>query len=808
MKLKHVFFSSLLLSVGFTACTNEDFTEANIPANAENAISLGEGFVITGAKYTENPATKSLFEVVDGALMPYWEEDDVIGAAWYNYIKEGSINADGLVNESGCAKANTNFAFASNTDFHYLEQVGDKYKARFRANTNVMAGAYVVYYPFDESVTTVSNQITVKRGFPIDINLASGHEFDAINENMFSYGEAAFIPGGRQTSYFKTRQVPVVYRLKFGASNLNIVGLGSSLTIDKIIMEAENAAGKSVLATAGNITPANDGELTADDYNNYIAYVNGENKDGKLPMATYKSDEESVVGHYTINVLGGDQTAYQIHKLDEATEGSFIFSALPFTEPATKITFKIILDNGIILSKLIDAERDAAMLKVFNDANQSKDAEKDAKLVQENIFVNTQTVDNTIYTIEQFKAQWETALTSTEETTLTIADPILLENTTLEIPEKSKANIIIASEDNATLTVKAIDLKGGKLSFVNGDVVVAGDINTNGDAELKITDGALTAKNLNIGGKATLVIAEMESLYAQASSVITLTLPDEAEKSGEITVNEGAELDLKGGALSSIVNLGGNLSVSGDVENTGSFEGAITTTGTGKFMNKKGATATFTSTTKAVISNEAGATVNIDKNATLTLSNGSSNAGTINVKEGKLQLPATANFTQEDDARIYVEENGIVAGATSTTQITKGWVVLNHQDATVSKVSNNIAFSVKEVADFKNVGSYYAFVDADLEISENCQYLGNTYINANQTFSNGAVLSGNNHMYINGDVTFSGEGTLKVDGNAYLYIYGSLTIGKDISLNIAHMTKTDFLKINAADPTKVQATLD
>lgn len=390
---------------------------------------------------------------------------------------------------------------------------------------------------------------------------------------------------------------------------------------------------------------------------------------------------------------------------------------------------------------------------------------------------------------------------------MTIADPIVLENSTLEIPAMSKANITIASEDNATLTVKAIDLKGGTLSFKNGDVVVAGDINTNGDAELNITDGALTAKNLNIGGKATLVIAEMESLYAQASAVIDLTLPADAEKSGEITVNKGGVLNLKGGALSSIVNLGGTLSVDATVYNTGSFEGAIT--GTGKFVNKKGATATFTSTTKAVISNEAGATVNIDKNATLTLSNGSSNAGTINVKEGKLQLPATANFTQEDDARIYVEENGIVAGATSTTQITKGWVVLNHQDATVSKVSNNIAFSVKEVADFKNVGSYYAFVDADLEISENCQYLGNTYINANQTFSNGAVLSGNNHnMYINGDVTFSGEGTLKVDGNAYLYIYGSLTIGKDISLNIAHMTKTDFLKINAADPTKVQATLD
>lgn len=379
MKLKHVFFSSLLLSVGFTACTNEDFTEANIPANAENAISLGEGFVITGAKYTENPATKSLFEVVNGELKPYWEETDVIGAAWYNYIKEGSINADGLVENGGCDEANPSFAFASNTDFHYLEQVGDKYTARFRANTNVMAGAYVVYYPFDENVTTVSNEITVKREFPIDINLASGHEFDAINKAMFSYGEAAFIPGGRQTSYFKTRQVPVVYRLKFGASNLNIVGLGNALTIDKIIMEATDGTG-SVLATVGAITPNKN--LTAADYNSYIAYVNGDEDGKELPKASYASkDDATVAGHYTINVLGGDQTAYQIHKLDEATEGSFIFSALPFTKEATKITFKVILDNGVILSKEIT---DAATLKVFNDAN-AFDAEDAEKLVQEDI---------------------------------------------------------------------------------------------------------------------------------------------------------------------------------------------------------------------------------------------------------------------------------------------------------------------------------------------------------------------------------------------------------------------------------------
>ena len=50
MKLKYVLLSGLFMSVGFAACTNDDFTEVQTPAvNTEDAISLGEGYTITVA---------------------------------------------------------------------------------------------------------------------------------------------------------------------------------------------------------------------------------------------------------------------------------------------------------------------------------------------------------------------------------------------------------------------------------------------------------------------------------------------------------------------------------------------------------------------------------------------------------------------------------------------------------------------------------------------------------------------------------------------------------------------------------------
>ena len=215
MKFKHVLFSSLFLSAALVACTNDEFAEMQAPAvDTADAISLGEGFTISGAKVAMNPATKSFFEEGANGIEFNWEEDDILGAAWFNAIKEGGIQ-NGYVREGYTKAANSDGNFAWNVDFHLDRFVGeDQGSAYFTAYTNVSAGAFVMYSPWDENISAEFGAIPVELKFPYTVNLAEGHEYDAVNENMFSYGVAAFVPGGRQTDKFSLNQVPVLYGLR------------------------------------------------------------------------------------------------------------------------------------------------------------------------------------------------------------------------------------------------------------------------------------------------------------------------------------------------------------------------------------------------------------------------------------------------------------------------------------------------------------------------------------------------------------------------------------------------------------------
>ena len=809
------------MTVGFAACTNDDFTEVQNPSvSAENALSLGEGYTITATKAATDPATKSIFEVADGALMPYWETTDVIGAAWYGLLGEDDIK-DGTVDATKYItpiKPNATYDFASNTGFSYLEQVGDKYHARFKATNNVMAGAYVLYFPFDQSIKTASNAITVERNFEnVTYNCAEGKEFEGINDRMFSYGEAAFM-GGVETGNFTLRQVPVIFRLNFGAENLQLV-TGQKLTIDRVILEAYNTATvtdatrttASVLATKGTVTAPD--APTAAEYNSYLAYLAGD-EDGKpLPVAKYESDKNSTVGHYTIVVEGGDNADYQIDGLNKATEGSIIFSALPFTEEAKLVIVKIVTDQGIVLSKQYTKDAD---LKVFNAATE------EGALVKTTVMVDTQTQDNTIYTVGQFNTQWEAALKAGKGT-LTIADPILLEDVTLT-SETANANITIQSEDNATLSIAGINMQKGTLN-ITSDVKIGGDIVTTGDSELNIT-GKVSAKNITLSGDAAInEVTEMTSLTIGQSGVVTLTLPADAKKVGKITINQGGQLTLNGGAINGYENNGGKLTLAGAVTNYGEFEGAVTTGTNGKFINAKGATATFnvpTNMDKVAFENAQGAIINIEMPAEyVTTGTGNvaesrfaldgTNNGVINVKKGVLTENASGELVISGTGVVYVEKEGDVALYDESG--VSGWIVLNDKEAGYTAESttplNYGAYSVKKVADLANVATLNAagiknvFIDADLKITTDTSVAeGNVYVNASQSL--GADFTTPGHTYFVGNVTLSGEGTFAASGantSGNLYVNGTLTLGDKVILTYQNMPNaTDMSKIKASKP--------
>ena len=558
MRLKHVLFSSLFLSAAFVACTNEELIDVQTPSvDVADAISLGEGFTISGAKVAVEPGTKSFFEEEATGINTYWEETDILGAAWYSAVN--TIRPDGYVADNGVEKANAAHNFAWNADFNFKEFAGsDKSSAYFEAKTNLSAGAYVVYYPWNENVAQVFDAIPVTLKFPYTVNLAEGHEYDAVSDNMFSYGVAAFVPGGRQTDKFYTKQVPVLYGLRLGADHLKLVDLDDMQTIDKIVIEAYKETSpnvfETVLTTAGKVTPP--ATTTAKNYNDYIDFIaagTGSWDKNPLPKATYESLKDDIYGnkaavnHYTIDLANSNQSKYQISTVKDQLTDLIIFSSLPTMGEATKLVVKVVTTEGLNLTKTFDknhgtTEEKAAAAEVLAKFNAAQD---EGAMVQLDVFVDTQSDDEIIYTADQFKTQWAEAIASDEAKTLTVADPVILEDIVLENTNPD-ANVTIKLDDtevNAALTLKGINIERGALTIKDCPVIVDGDINSS--ANLNI-NGTVTAKNIILNSNSNKMnVAAMESLEVRESGKVTLVLPTAAYLAGgigNITVFNGGQL--------------------------------------------------------------------------------------------------------------------------------------------------------------------------------------------------------------------------------------------------------------------------
>lgn len=835
MRFKHVLFSSLFLSAALVACTNDEFAEVQMPSvNTEDAIALGEGVTISGVKATWGADTKAEF---DKDLIPYWEKTDKVGAAWYNMVTE--FNPDGTVAKAAPVKyTGVDANVYSNHPFNWLEEVGNQYGAIFQANTNVMAGAYVLYFPYDETWTQVAEYIPVNLDFPYTINCAEGHEFDAISDNMFSYDEIALVPGGTQTKEFKLHQVPVLYQVQFAADDVLNGQLVPNLTIKKIIMEAYDDNGKSILTTTGKIEP-NTKELTKEDYNNYIQNW----RENPLPAATYTSTDEGKVDHYTIDVANSDQEAYQIDIYNPDDNSGvtepFYFSALPFIngQAAAKVVFKVVTSTGTetkVFKKTYTKKTDAAWLngtinKPVSEVTTVAGA-TEGQVIKLGVILDTTEEDNVIYTADQFKAAWEAIDQQDPNTwTLQIGDPINMEDYDLTLKENVNAQIVRRTDnqdldDDYVLTFKSINLNTANLTIAEGiNVKVAGDITTTGDAGLTIA-GTVAAKNISIEGDASLVLDEMQSLYVAASGVVAATLPTVADKSGSIFVNQVSsgrkgQLTLIGGDgtntygyISSLTN-NGTVTLQKHIVNVGSIRHGVTGVlnyGTGTdaptLINKAGASMSLNqpSNSVAIAFENEGATadkaagvmnINIpyeyksgnEDLSVLRLSG--TNYGVINVNGGCLSDMQVNGLKQKGaDARIFVAEKGTFYPYEPTAGQFEGWVVKQHQNAKVENITK-WALSVKKVEDLNVSGVNYQFIDAPLTIDGSAvTFKTNTYVNANLTLT-GNVSMGNHLTILGDDVEFINANpdhetvTFSVTGNGKVYVPGHLTLGEGVKLS-------------------------
>ena len=793
MKLKYVLLSGLFMSVGFAACTNDDFTEAVAPVNTEDAISLGEGYTITVAK--GNADTRAYMEDLQTAV---WEETDTLGAAWYDMITDITANPDGtltITNEP--TKANSVNVYSTVRQFKWNSWAGDsKTAAVFKTGEDINAGAYMLYYPYSKGeLSNTKTSLGVNLPAEQDMDCTTGNELKGVSKNIFAYAPVAFLEGGAQaTENFTLNQLTNVLALQFKIEDQTLLGLLEKVNIAKVVIEAKDASG-SVLTSEGSISVPT-----------VVSYQN-EN----YGEATFSSEETA--DQIILNVAGASND-YAIDKLGEdGMTKAFYISLLPFKAKATSFTVRILTDKDVVLKK------EYAAGDVL-DAINAQAYDKEGQLIKLNVTLEDLDDTKEIYVASQFKTQWEAALKSDKATTLNVKSELDLSDYDLNI-NAAAGDITITG---APVTVKSLTSDANTKLIIDNELTVEGDVNVGPHAAV-VSTGANGV--LNVEGKmdvtgttGALTVGSVAELETALSGVITLNGATDG-KSTLGNVNNAGSLTLGNTiaiAKDKTLTNTGTLAVNGTLTNNGTLaqNGTMTTAATGKLVNNNAATFTKGTGQNIQIKVENGekATINIEMpNAYTTgwdnvfqLANGSKNQGIINVKKG--QMIANTTFTQDKDAaRIYVEKDGMVNMNNNT--LAAGWIIMNDKAAKVVDAST-FAFSVKKAADLDSApANAYLFIDCDLNVAagKTVTLSYNAYINKAQTL-NGTLTTAWN-TWVNGNIALSGKGTFSVTGSASLIIPGNsdkLTVGKDVTVNVANMAKTDYMKIDAADPSKVTVT--
>lgn len=769
MKLKHVLFSGLLLSVGFTACTNEDFTEISAPVNSSDAIALGENFTI---KVGKGAATKAAFDEEKGVYSPYWEEGDKLGAAWVHKVTALDEDDNTIVAKAELIGSSYD-GFYSNSPLTLTEGAGTNEGTFVTVDeANLFAGAYVLYYPYDKTVSMQGDKI------PVAIK---SYEFDAANplknvsENIFSYSPVKFVPGGNQTGEFTLKQVPVLFRLRFTPDEkLNMDLSGGGITINHIVVEASKG-GKDVLVEEGaiqtNLAP------TEADYNapaedealaDIVKYAGG-----------------STVDHLFITTKGTDNDNYKMVVKSEPTKEEFVFSIMPFKEEADEIVIKVVTDKGTY-AKTYTAS-DAAYIAEF------KKAAKEGEVVRVNVVLDVTKENDVIYTAEEFVNRWNEAVAAGTDANLVIGTDLTLE----EGLACGNSNAVFTVSGHK-LTVPSLDLTSTSKNGVTFEcpLVVEGKLSTSGDSQLKADN--LTAAEVDIQGDADLTVAEVENMTIATSGVVEVAGVDDESVIGKIT-NRGQltpntdnltikELDSTIGALTltnGYTNNGtmtlGNVTATQALENNGTVK--LNGTFTGTFNNNAGATLTINAdqTAMTLVNAAADATkklsaavVNIAAGKTLTAATGKTvnNEGIINVY-GNLTEKARAALTQtNDDARINAGKDAVITMYRGGDALAKGYVMILNDKNIVNGTDEPIAFSLNDIEDVVPTSAATVFVNTDIDsdwMDKNSTM--NLILNTcNIEFANAANITMTGSFTVAGDVKVklaqgATSATLKLDNS-------------------------------------------
>lgn len=653
MKFKHVLFSGLLMSTAFVACTNEEFQESGSQASMKDAISLGEGFTISGG--IMNAQTRAIYEDETSgtsvAIKSLWEPNDLVGAAWY---------AAWTGPDAGFMFGSGSNQFASNHPYERVNKEGNVATAAFQTVTNSFAGKYVLYFPYNKDVAAVGTEIPVKSETAQTMDIAKPLEH--VNKNMFFYQDKEYTTGGNQIADFELKPVPVLYRLFFKANETTRALVGK--VISKVIIESEGML-------------YSDGKLSVSEGSSGYSAV----------TSAYAGNTATNV--YTLDVTGNEtDTDYQVSAAtaEGGMKKPIYISVLPANSSIATLTIKVITSDGAVFKKVITlSEVEGAKAAII----------KEGGLFSKNITLDAVGASSEgVYTTQQFNKAWEDALKAGEQTSITLGAPMNLETLTMN---NMGSKITIAGSE---LTVGTLNIEDGELTVSSS--LKATDVNIGQYGKLTTTattiDGTLTikGKEVTLGGVESLnnVLVDRQGVLSVTGAAATKMIK------GTFTSNVESDVTLKDIVLDGVTTLGGTVSTNivefnkattlsnnaeltaagtttfkaevtnnGTIENTGSNEvinfekkltnaGTITIAGTGvSFKDATTNTGTVTieaaATNSGTFTNRGVLTVNaaLTNSGTLTLDQNSTgsaditNSGTVNVNAADVTTPVPAAAT-------------------------------------------------------------------------------------------------------------------------------------------------------------------
>lgn len=667
MKFKHVLFSGLLMSTAFVACTNEEFQESGSQASMKDAISLGEGFTISGG--IMNAQTRAIYEDETSgtsvAIKSLWEPNDLVGAAWY---------AAWTGPDAGFMFGSGNNQFASNHPYERVNKEGNVATAAFQTVTNSFAGKYVLYFPYNKDVAAVGTEIPVKSETAQTMDIAKPLEH--VNKNMFFYQNKEYTTGGNQIADFELKPVPVLYRLFFKANDATRALVGK--VISKVIIESN---GDNLYS---------DGKLS----------VSG--ADYSRATSTYAGNTATNV--YTLDVTGNEtDTDYQVSAAttDGGMKKPIYISVLPANSEITTLTIKVITSDGAVFKKEI----------TLSGAESVKTAiTKEGGLFSSNITLDAVgEASEGVYTTQQFNKAWDEALKAGKQTSITLGAPMNLETLTMN---NMGSKITIAGSE---LTVGTLNIEDGELT-VNSSLK-ATDVNIEQYGKLTTAAATTIDGTLTIKGKEVTLgsVESLNNVLVDRQGVLSVTGAAVTKKiKGTFTSNVESEVSLKNIVLDGVTTLGGIVST-----NTVEFNQATTLNNNAELTAAGTTTFKGEVTNNGTIANSSTFAINFEKKLTnagtiaitgtnVEFKDATTNTGTVTVEAAATNSGTftnrgvlTVNAALTNSGTLTLEQN-----STGSADITNsGTVNVNAADGDIASTLNivnsktlNIALAAKEKA--------------------------------------------------------------------------------------------------------------